>query len=87
MIALQKLTAVPAPDAPPFKEPRGITSAVHFELRPGSFIHITLGAEGILLRHADAGIAIPLHELINLAVAHDPRLILPPAQPAAPAKK
>lgn len=80
MITLQNLTATKN-DGKPITDRRCITSAVHVELAPGCFMHVHLGHEGLVLGHGEAQVAIPLHELINLALLHEPGLVPPKPAP------
>lgn len=84
MITLSNLTASPDAAAKEISGPRGVTSAVHFELSPGAFVHVLLSAEGLIVRHGDIGVALPLHEIITLAVLHEPRLVALPPEPIKP---
>ena len=81
MIKLENLTATKT-ESPTITERRCITSAVHAELAPGCFMHIHLGNEGLVLGHGEAKVFVPLHELINLALLHEPSLVPPKPAPS-----
>lgn len=81
MTKLQNLTATKT-ESQTITERRCITSAVHAEIAPGCFLHIHLGNEGLVLGHGEAKVFIPLHELINLTLLHEPSLVPPKPAPS-----
>lgn len=94
MIQLTGLQPEKISPAATFQKARCITSAVHYEFpdAPGCFLHIHLGNEGVTVGHGESLVAIPLEELIALAINHEPRLVPGPSAkrtplvaPAAPA--
>ena len=81
MITLEKLSASVKPQIVAFQEVRCITSAVHVEIAPGCFMHVLLSQDGLVIGHGDARVAVPLGELVTLALLHEPRLVPELAQP------
>ncbi len=71
---LTQLEAKPKPSADRFAEGAGVVAAVHFEMVPGGFVHFLLTQDGLLIRHGEIKVGLPIHELITLALQHDPRL-------------
>lgn len=78
-----KLDQTSLDPAATFTERRGALQAIHHELAPGQFLHITLGAAGVQIFSGSAAVAIPLAELVRVATEHEPAL----AEKKAPAKK
>lgn len=72
MIQLHLLTS--ASRNAEWQEPRGVINGVHHELQPGVFLHITLGAAGVVIRHDKEQVGIPLEELVKLARVHNPKI-------------
>lgn len=68
----------------PWEEPRGTVAALHHELSTGVFVHISLGAAGVLFRQGPHKCAIPLNALIALVRQHNPALGSPDLPPPAP---
>lgn len=62
-----------------FTESRGILQSVQDEPKPGFFRLVSLGGDGVQIRHADKVVAIPLSELLTLVQTHEPGLIPPPS--------
>lgn len=78
MILLTNLTATPCPISS-WAQPRDTKSAVHHEMFPGIFVHAEVGASGLVIRHGNIGVHIALHELLKLALTHEPLLGPDPA--------
>jgi hypothetical protein len=66
-IKLQKTDDVAPQTGPQWKETRGVVAAVHHELRPGYFVHVTLGSAGLQIFRGSDCVAIPLSTLIEMA--------------------
>ena len=64
----------------PFTAPQGQRATVHFEITPGGFISLGLGADGLVIHQAGIGIGIPLKDLAELAGRLEPKLaeLIPP---------
>ena len=64
----------------PFDAGQGQRATVHYEVTPGGFISIGLGADGLVIHQSSVGIGIPLKELAELAGRLEPRLaaLIPP---------
>lgn len=80
MILLSSFTASAAPGQLPAS--RGNIQSVHYEVGPGQFIHIALNAAGLVIRHGDTAVGLPLPELVKLAQEHEPAFLPAPAAPA-----
>ena len=64
----------------PFVAPQGQRATVHYEVTPGGFISIGLGADGLVIHQSGVGIGIPLKDLAELAGRLEPKLaeLIPP---------
>ena len=64
----------------PFTAPQGQRATVHYEVTPGGFISIGLGADGLVIHQAGVGVGIPLKDLAELAGRLEPKLaaLIPP---------
>jgi hypothetical protein len=58
-----------------FIEPRGILTTVHHEGQPGVFVKVQLGEGGLIIRHRQAAVGIPLAELLALAAQLTPEVL------------
>ncbi len=65
----------------PWHEPRGILTAICDEPVPGFLRTVSLGEAGLIIKHGDAQVGIPLADIIRAAAAADPRLLPPPPTP------
>ncbi len=80
MKQLFNLTAKSIDEA--WQEPRGVAAAVHHEHITGVFLHVTLGTAGVVVRHGEEQVGIPLDEIIRLVRAHNPKIGVPDPAPA-----
>lgn len=80
MKQLFNLTAKSIDEA--WQEPRGVAAALHHELKEGVFLHVTLGTAGLVVRHGEEQVGIPLDEIISLVRAHNPKIGVPDPTPA-----
>lgn len=62
-----------------WREARGIVSMVCDEPQPGFLRLVSLGAEGVIIRHGHTAVGVPLSELLRLAEQAEPAM-----QPPAP---
>lgn len=71
---------VGTPATGPVLAPRGTVAALHHELAPGCFVHLTLGVEGLRMGSGELQVGIPLDELVRLMLKHEPALkpVFPP---------
>ena len=81
MIQLTKLSAGHKTDGVPVPPAATITAAVHVELQPGAFLHVLLNQDGLMVRHGEIGVIIPLGEIVTLAINAETRLIAQPPPP------
>lgn len=85
MKTLVKLSAILT--VAPASAPRPATIALHHEVAPGTFLHVGLGPGGLLIFRGDLAVAVPLDELVKLALNHEPALgamaVVSPPSPGA----
>ena len=58
----------------PFDEKHGARQSVHYEVFPGSFLNLELGAAGLRIHHGGTGVGITLQALAELAGRMAPQL-------------